>query len=295
MAQDILASADRIAHGSVGKQAKQLKTVLGVRAGLDPFVYENADFLPMPKMAHHPPRGEKLQTSCEYAQGLLPMLPGIEMPDEYLREVERIAAQRAEVVQNPDLTFEMFSAVVMWTFDAVLVSEDSKQTKEQSFYYLMNQHVDQRDAEFFYAARGYFYYFMTALDYLPPAEGIVYQGIPREHAERVRELFLPGEILVWRSFTTALQLWGNLVMYERGLILQITLLPRELRAKGIKYESKGRDISKLSAITGSSEVLLLPNIRLRVGHETVKKGIPVIELREMEEDTASTLNAEDFD
>ena len=28
--------------------------------------------------------------------------------------------------------------------------------------------------------------------------------------------------------------------YEKGIILQITLLPRELRAKGVKYESKGR-------------------------------------------------------
>ena len=30
------------------------------------------------------------------------------------------------------------------------------------------------------------------------------------------------------------------VVYEKGIVLQITLLPRELRAKGIKYESKGR-------------------------------------------------------
>ena len=28
--------------------------------------------------------------------------------------------------------------------------------------------------------------------------------------------------------------------YEKGIILQITLLPRELRAKGVKFESKGR-------------------------------------------------------
>ena len=30
------------------------------------------------------------------------------------------------------------------------------------------------------------------------------------------------------------------MVYEKGIILQITLLPRELRAKGVKYESKGR-------------------------------------------------------
>ncbi|CAE7756972.1 unnamed protein product, partial [Symbiodinium pilosum] len=217
------------------------------------------------------------------------------LPEDSLAEVERLAAVRAEVLQSSELTLEMISAVVMWTFDAGLVSEEENFPKEKSFQYLMNEYVDQRDTEFFFTARGYFYYFMTALDLLQPAEGVVYQGIPKEQAAAVREVLLPGSILVWRSFSTALQLWGNMVVYEKGIVLQITLLPRELRAKGIKYESKGRDISKLSAFSGSSEVLLLPNIRLGVGQETVKKGIPVIELREMEEDTASTLNAEDFD
>lgn len=86
-----------------------------------------------------------------------------------------------------------------------------------------------------------------------------------------------------------------MVVYERGLILQITLLAPELRSKGLRFESKGRDISKLSAFSGSSEVLLMPNIRMRVGPEVQKKGMTVIELTELEEDTATTLNAEDFD
>ncbi|CAE7753813.1 unnamed protein product [Symbiodinium sp. CCMP2592] len=295
LAQDILASADRIASGSVGVQALKLKGVLSKRAGLPPHVYEIPEYSPMPQMAHHPPRGEKLLACTEYVQQLAPMLPGIILPEGSLEEVERIAQLRAEVLHSSDLSFEMICSVVMWTFDAVLATDEESFPKEKSFQYLMNQYVDQRDTEFFFAARGYFYYFMTALDLLPPAEGVVYQGIPKEHAAAVREILIPGTSLIWRSFTTALQLWGNMVAYEKGIILQITLLPRELRAKGVKYESKGRDISKLSALTGSSEVLLLPNIRLGVGPETVKKGIPVIELREMEEDTAITLNAEDFD
>ena len=32
------------------------------------------------------------------------------------------------------------------------------------------------------------------------------------------------------------------MVYERGLILQITLLPAELRAKGARFESKGRHL-----------------------------------------------------
>lgn len=85
------------------------------------------------------------------------------------------------------------------------------------------------------------------------------------------------------------------MVYERGLVLQITLLPQELRAKGSRFESKSRDISKLSAFSGSSEVLLMPNIRMHVGAEVQRKGLTVIELTELEEDTATTLNAEDFE
>ena len=32
------------------------------------------------------------------------------------------------------------------------------------------------------------------------------------------------------------------VVYERGLILQITLLAPELRSKGLRFESKGRGL-----------------------------------------------------
>ena len=82
------------------------------------------------------------------------------------------------------------------------------------------------------------------------------------------------------------------MVYERGLVLQITLLPRELRAKGSRFESKSRAIGKWSAFSGSSEVLLMPNIRMHVGKELQRKGLTVIELTE-EEDTASAV--EDFE
>lgn len=297
-AQDILASAKQLASGSsgVGQQALLLKAVLSTRAGLDAHVYTYPDFASMPKTAHHPPRDEKLQTCAEYVQQLLSWIPGLPMVEETLQEVQRIADIRNDSshgaeIQNP----EMVCAIVMWTFDPVLITGDQVYTKEQTFQHMINKIVDKRDAEFFYAARGFFYYFMTALDKLPPATGVVYQGIPRKDITAAREALVEGTTVTWRSFTTALQLWGSMVVYERGLILQITLLAPELRSKGLHFESKGRDISKLSAFSGSSEVLLMPNIRMRVGPEVQKKGMTVIELTELEEDTATTLNAEDFD
>eukprot|EP00435_Cladocopium_sp_Y103_P027859 s1287_g6.t3 len=305
-AQDILASAKHLASGSsgVGQQALLLKAVLSTRAGLDAHVYTYPDFASMPKMAHHPPRDEKLQTCAEYVQQLLSWIPGLPMVEETLQEVQRIADIRNDSshgaeIQNPELLDcvirMMVCAIVMWTFDPVLITGDQVYTKEQTFQHMINKIVDKRDAEFFYAARGFFYYFMTALDKLPPATGVVYQGIPRKDITAAREALVEGTTVTWRSFTTALQLWGSMVVYERGLILQITLLPPELRSKGLRFESKGRDISKLSAFSGSSEVLLMPNIRMRVGPEVQKKGMTVIELTELEEDTATTLNAEDFD
>jgi len=297
-AQDILNSAKYLASGSsgVGKQALLLKAVLSTRAGLDAQVYTYPDFASMPKMAHHPPRDEKLQTCTEYVQQLLSWIPGFPMLEETLQEVQRIADLRLDSVMGAEINHpEMVCAIVMWTFDPVLITGDQIYTKEQTFQHMINKHVDKRDAEFFYAARGFFYYFMTALDLLPPATGIVYQGIPRKDILAAREALVEGTTVTWRSFTTALQLWGSMVVYERGLILQITLLPAELRAKGARFESKGRDISKLSAFSGSSEILLMPNIRMRVGPEVQKKGMTVIELTELEEDTATTLNAEDFD
>ncbi|CAK8997926.1 NAD-capped RNA hydrolase NUDT12 (DeNADding enzyme NUDT12) (NADH pyrophosphatase NUDT12) (Nucleoside diphosphate-linked moiety X motif 12) (Nudix motif 12) [Durusdinium trenchii] len=275
-AQDILASAKNLSSSSgVGKRAMQLKAVLAARAGLDPSVYTNPDFASMPKMAHHPPRDPHrvFDNKC------------LALVDETMKEVQRIADQRNESSQGIEMQHpEMVCAIVMWTFDPVLITGDQTYPKEQTFQHLVNRLVDQRDTEFFYASRGFFYYFMTALDKLPPASGMVYQGIPRKDVTAAREALVEGTTVTWRSFTTALQLWGNMIPYERGLVLQITLLPPELRAKGMRFESKGRDISKLSAFSGSCEVLLMPNMRMHVGPEVQKKGIAVIELTELEEE-----------
>ncbi|CAJ1461090.1 unnamed protein product [Effrenium voratum] len=327
MAQEILATAYQLSSSGVGKQALRLKHVLALRAGLDPHVYLYPDFAPMPKMAHHPPRDEKPQTCVEYVQQMLPQLPGIPMIEETLAEVQRLADLRVETSQGQRIQHpEMVCAIVIWTFDTVLVDADTPYTKEQTFQYQVNKFIDKRDSEFFYVGRGFFYYLMTALEKLPPAGGVVYQGIPGKDVATAREALVEGTTVTWRCFTTALQLWGSMVTYDRGLVLQITLLP-ESRGKGSLFESKGRDISKLSAFSGSSEVLLLPNIRMRVGWgaqdagaatspwvcasglalpssrfsvqsfypEVQRKGLTVIELTELEEDTATTLNAEDFD
>jgi len=295
MAQEILATAYQLSSSGVGKQALRLKHVLALRAGLDPHVYLYPDFAPMPKMAHHPPRDEKPQTCVEYVQQMLPQLPGIPMIEETLAEVQRLADLRVETSQGQRIQHpEMVCAIVIWTFDTVLVDADTPYTKEQTFQYQVNKFIDKRDSEFFYVGRGFFYYLMTALEKLPPAGGVVYQGIPGKDVATAREALVEGTTVTWRCFTTALQLWGSMVTYDRGLVLQITLLP-ESRGKGSLFESKGRDISKLSAFSGSSEVLLLPNIRMRVGPEVQRKGLTVIELTELEEDTATTLNAEDFE
>ncbi|CAJ1336458.1 unnamed protein product [Effrenium voratum] len=292
MAQEILATAYQLSSSGVGKQALRLKHVLALRAGLDPHVYLYPDFAPMPKMAHHPPRDEKPQTCVEYVQQMLPQLPGIPMIEETLAEVQRLADLRVETSQGQRIQHpEMVCAIVIWTFDTVLVDADTPYTKEQTFQYQVNKFIDKRDSEFFYVGRGFFYYLMTALEKLPPAGGVVYQGIPGKDVATAREALVEGTTVTWRCFTTALQLWGSMVTYDRGLVLQITLLP-ESRGKGSLFESKGRDISKLSAFSGSSEVLLLPNIRMRVGPEVQRKGLTVIELTELEEDTATTLNAE---
>eukprot|EP00438_Fugacium_kawagutii_P019824 Skav227919 [mRNA] locus=scaffold146:165728:170016:+ [translate_table: standard] len=59
------------------------------------------------------------------------------------------------------------------------------------------------------------------------------------------------------------------VAYERGLILQITLLPAELRSKGMNFVSKGRP-------------------------EVQKKGLTVIELTELEEEQGRVSTVEAF-
>ena len=44
------------------------------------------------------------------------------------------------------------------------------------------------------------------------------------------------------------------IPYERGLVLQITLLPPELRAKGMRFESKGRRLGYVQ-VAGSCGIL----------------------------------------
>lgn len=115
------------------------------------------------------------------------------------------------------------------------------------------------------------------------------------------QALVEGTTVTWRTFTTALQLWGSIVTwpelnslrsyfaccklgvenqgmkldeylypsrsccdkvivepfpslappsqvaYERGLILQITLLP-ELRSKGMNFVSKGRGLATLTEL-----------------------------------------------
>ena len=127
--------------------------------------------------------------------------------------MQRIADQRnAHPPQGIEMHPEMVCALVMYTFDPVLLSYEQTYAKEETFLEKVNKLVDQRDQEFFYACRGFFYYFMTALELLPRATGVVYQGIAQKDVAQAREALVEGTTVTWRSFTTALHLWGNMAL-----------------------------------------------------------------------------------
>lgn len=138
----------------------------------------------------------------------------LRVADLFAPEVQRIADQRnAHPPQGIEMHPEMVCALVMYTFDPVLINIDEVHKKEETFSQKVNNLVDQRDQEFFYASRGFFYYFMTALELLPRATGVVYQGIYQKDVTAAREALVEGTTVTWRSFTTALHLWGNMALW----------------------------------------------------------------------------------
>lgn len=225
-------------------------------------------------------------------RGLRPFFESLLRIDETLEQADHLnrlkcTTQSANVIGDDDMMW----AIILYTFDLSLFQQDDYPV-ESNFRFLCNELIRERNAELLSLGHGFFYNLMTGLDRLPPTTGVVWQIIPESKAEEALETLQLKNVHYWSTFTIAEKLFKSVMKTanEYDLLLSIKLLPKTAR-----HPSKSREIAEANAVSGTNEVLLLPNIRLRVERESTKQNWRVLELTELVEDYNLTLRAQDFD
>eukprot|EP00931_Biecheleriopsis_adriatica_P063023 TRINITY_DN38102_c0_g1_i1.p1 TRINITY_DN38102_c0_g1~~TRINITY_DN38102_c0_g1_i1.p1 ORF type:complete len:622 (-),score=112.39 TRINITY_DN38102_c0_g1_i1:5-1837(-) len=284
-AESILASYAAMAE-KTGEDTKEKFTVPD-RYSLFKRDLESTEYAFFYNQANMPPGAEDMRPCREHVRwlGAQQMFEHVKYLDDVLEEVDDIARIRFESQAGAIIKdYEMVYAIVLHSFHLSLIKPKDEFAEEDNFRYQFNELIRLRDAELFSTGHCLCYYLMTGLSRLPASGGTVYQGIPKHCIEEALDTLREGAIIHWSTFTSAERLFSHMHEYKDALVLKIQLLTRG---------SKSRDISQLSAVPDMHEVLLLPNIRLRVGGQVEKRGISIIELTELVEDYAKTYVMED--
>jgi len=240
----------------------------------------------------HPGKPPMRLMACEdHIREMAPHLEGLKFVEEMLDFVEQLAEEQVQAENELARMIDdkqMLFAIILYTFDMALIGKKKISMKKNNFRFIFSKTLRERDNDFIQVSHGYLYYLLTGLTRLPVATGVVYQGIHKENVEKALEVLKEGSTHVWPTCTSGGRLLNYMAEFQdEGIVLLIHLHPQRAQAT---------DLSKITAISNTDEVLLWPNFRVRVkGELKQKRGFNVIECQEMFPDTALILRAEDFD
>eukprot|EP00440_Ansanella_granifera_P060529 gb/GFBE01065605.1/.p1 GENE.gb/GFBE01065605.1/~~gb/GFBE01065605.1/.p1 ORF type:complete len:622 (+),score=141.29 gb/GFBE01065605.1/:1-1866(+) len=297
LSTEILAAAESIAASNLllgneknseeDRQLEQSSLQVRSRANVDDDNVQATEYVYLFNYVGMPP--DDMKSCAEHIREIYHFLAkaGMQHLETTLAQVDVIAkSKRGSIGADQIKDMEMLYALVLLTFDLgqVLAKDDFKE--DGSFRFAFNRLLRERDPDLMQEGHLYLYYLMTGLSRVPSSGGAVYQGMEESQMEQALEVLREGSQHYWPCFTFAERLFKDMQKYREGMVLRINLL-----GSG----SRSRDISQLSALCDTHEVLLLPNFRFQVGNISFKKGIKILELNEIMEDYTTTLRAEDFE
>ena len=168
------------------------------------------------------------------------------------------------------------AAIVMYTFDVNAVHIGSK--PPDNFYHKLNSVLRTRDPSKLQMCSDYLHYLHKGLESLPsyglPADSFLWRGVDYRQRATFLERYKKSVSVHWSAFSSATTVREKAMDFAQngGLLLRISLLD-----KG----SVARDLCLLSAWPSENEVLLLPNMKLKVTQGLRKlEGFDTIDLLE---------------
>jgi len=175
----------------------------------------------------------------------------------------------SECNNEHSLTKEEMYALGLYTWDLSLNG-----TKEENFYYVLNNILRERKPDTFTAWSGFLYFLQSALKKFPDKKMTVYRGIPE--ISLVREKYMQGRKIFWSGYssTTSDIQTAKEFATTQGVIMKISVL-------------NGKDVKTCSAFSIENEILLSPNMKLFVSREMYQEnGYNFIDL--VQEDVSET-------
>jgi hypothetical protein len=191
--------------------------------------------------------------SCrDYLSDLIPIMPGVTQMDFIADESAIVAADRLNHLPAGTirLSDDQAFAIAMYSYDLGLNSQNDG---KDNFFEALNALLRERDGEKIRVMRPYLHHLWQGLEALPPFQGVVLRGIPKEHLPLIQSKYQAGCGIHWSSFTSTTISMQTAKGFAKagGVIFKIRV-------------ANGRSIFEYSTIQREHEILLSPNSRFVV-------------------------------
>jgi len=203
-----------------------------------------------------------------------------EFVDKKLNSMLQLDMNSDSAKDSDELRKESAIAIAMCTLRPDL--DDHTKSPDDNFFFKLNdalrrqlEVVQRHDG----VGRDFMYFLMKGLEDLPPfsnsgAESIVWRGVSAEGAVKVLTNYKPGSMVRWIGMSTATLKPSVAVEYagQGGLLLRISLQ---------RKKSMARDLKLHSVVATEDEILLMPNICLKVCEVSKFYGMRTVVLEEI--------------
>eukprot|EP01124_Arcella_intermedia_P028948 TRINITY_DN6008_c0_g1_i6.p1 TRINITY_DN6008_c0_g1~~TRINITY_DN6008_c0_g1_i6.p1 ORF type:complete len:291 (+),score=106.34 TRINITY_DN6008_c0_g1_i6:1-873(+) len=134
-----------------------------------------------------------------------------------------------------------------------LYTHDCFGSKEDNFYFQLNNSLRKRELNEMKSLEGYLYFLYKALDKLPNYATTIYRGIPNELKSKIEKEYKLGRPIHWSGFSSGTE---NIQVAkefagEKGIIFKIKV-------------QNGKSIEHCSILPKEKEILLSPHIQFKV-------------------------------
>jgi len=150
---------------------------------------------------------------------------------------------------NPyGLTQDEALAIVLYTHDLY-----KNGTKEQNFYYQLNEMLRRRNNEEMNVWSGYLYFILSALKKFPDVTTTVFRGIPANCKEGIQKNYKQNRPIHWSGFSSATkeEEIAKTFAGPNGILFRIQVF-------------NGKEINQCSFVPNEKEILLSPNMKFKV-------------------------------
>eukprot|EP01124_Arcella_intermedia_P028945 TRINITY_DN6008_c0_g1_i3.p1 TRINITY_DN6008_c0_g1~~TRINITY_DN6008_c0_g1_i3.p1 ORF type:complete len:625 (+),score=171.49 TRINITY_DN6008_c0_g1_i3:24-1877(+) len=238
MKQQIKLSLDNILHNSPQKptDAHQLDRGLQNRQTLS--ISESVNFISKLRL--------KNSKSLQEELNLLKKNPNFNNLEFILNEID-IWYDGWKYEDNPfNLIEDEAKAIALYTHDCF-------GSKEDNFYFQLNNSLRKRELNEMKSLEGYLYFLYKALDKLPNYATTIYRGIPNELKSKIEKEYKLGRPIHWSGFSSGTE---NIQVAkefagEKGIIFKIKV-------------QNGKSIEHCSILPKEKEILLSPHIQFKV-------------------------------